>query len=76
MAMSINPYVVEKLSELEETRSRRRNSLVPARPSGRRPLVAPLARTAGRRLRTLGARLEAWGTPLTESEARPKVAGT
>jgi hypothetical protein len=71
--MQINPYVIDKLSELEVARRRRYGGLAEETPGGRKRRVAgPLARASGRGLRRLGARLEAWGTP----EARPNVART
>ena len=59
-------YVKEKLDEIEAARRR------PALPEGApeppdrrrsRPVIGPVARAAGRRVRRLGEALESWATP-------------
>jgi hypothetical protein len=65
-------YVQEKLRELETERALVRSRMprpprVPRRPGPRTPLLAPLARRAGRALRRLGAGLEAWGAASSRS---------
>ena len=66
--MLIDPYVTEKLRELDIDLARR----APPRraPS---PVLGPLARAAGRALRRIGEGLESWSSPaIPESNgARP-----
>jgi hypothetical protein len=61
-------YVSEKLRELQEAAPARR---VPAPPSrGRKPVIGPIARRAGRALRRVGEGLESWGAPPPRERAR------
>ena len=70
--MLIDPYVTEKLRELDADLARRalpRPSLTPV------PMVGLLARAAGRVLRRVGEGLESWASPaLPESDAARFVA--
>ncbi len=64
----LNPYVTEKLRELDqESRANRRAFRLPA--PARKPVVGPLARATGHAIRRLGEGLEAWGTPPPRSNA-------
>jgi hypothetical protein len=67
----IDPYVTEKLRELDIELTRR----APPRPAPT-PLLSPLARAAGRALRWMGEGLESWSSPvIPESNgARPAAA--
>jgi hypothetical protein len=60
----IDPYVSEKLRELEAERARRA-SLGP-QPT---PVLGPLARAAGRALRRMGEGLESWANPTIPGQA-------
>ena len=63
--MLIDPYVTDKVRELEAERARR----APPRPQPA-PVVGPLARVAGRALRRIGEGLESWAAPpVPESDA-------
>ena len=71
--MLIDPYVTEKLRELDADLARH------SPPSaGRSPTFAlsPVARVAGRALRRVGERLESWSTSATPESngARPAAA--
>jgi hypothetical protein len=70
----IDPYVSDKLRELEAELARRTAPFAGEAPS---PVLGPLARTAGRVLRRMGERLESWSTSaIPESNgARPGAAG-
>ena len=68
--MLIDPYVTEKLRELDADLARRAPPR--AAPSF---VLGPLARTAGRALRRIGEGLESWASPgLPESDAARFVA--
>ena len=56
--MLIDPYVTEKLRELDIDLARR----APPRPAPS-PVLGPLARAAGRALRRMGEGLESWAAP-------------
>ena len=56
--MLIDPYVTDKLRELEAERARR----APPRPQPA-PIMGPLARAAGRALCRIGEGLESWAAP-------------
>ena len=63
--MLIDPYVTEKLRELDIDLARR----APPRPAPS-PVLGPLARAAGRALRRVGEGLESWSNPTApESDA-------
>ena len=62
--MLMHPYVSEKLRELEAERARRAPPRLPSTP---KPVLGPLARTAGRALRRMGEGLESWATPAIPS---------
>ena len=63
--MLIDPYVTEKLRELDIELTRR----APPRPAPS-PVLGPLARAAGRALRRMGEGLESWANPtVPESDA-------
>jgi hypothetical protein len=68
----IDPYVTDKLRELDVERARH----APPRPAPR-PVLSPLARAAGRVLRRVGESLESWASPaMPESDpARLLAAG-
>jgi hypothetical protein len=55
----MDPYVSDKLRELEAELSRRA-SFAGRAPT---PVLGPLARTTGRVLRRVGERLESWSSP-------------
>ena len=64
--MLIDPYVTEKLRELDSDLARR------ALPSaGKSPTFAlsPVVRTAGRLLRRMGEGLESWATPVVPGQS-------
>jgi len=68
--MLIDPYVTDKLRELETGLARRA-------PSSPAPsfVLGPLARTAGRVLRRVGEHLESWSSPaIPESDGVRPVA--
>ena len=71
--MLIDPYVSDKLRELEAELTRR---VPPRSRSTATPLVGPLARTAGRALRRVGEGLESWSSPAIPERngARPGAA--
>ena len=71
--MLIDPYVSDKLRELDAELARRAAPFAGAAPT---PVLGPLARTAGRVLRRVGERLESWSTSaIPESNgARPGAA--
>jgi hypothetical protein len=58
----IDPYVSDKLRELDAELARRAAPLDGATPT---PVLGPLARTAGRVLRRIGEGLESWSSPET-----------
>lgn len=58
--MLIDPYVSDKLRELEAELARRRSG--PQNPAPR-PVVGALAGAAGRALRRMGEGLESWANP-------------
>ena len=65
--MLIDPYVTEKLRELDIELTRR----APPRPAPS-PVLGPLARAAGRVLRRMGEGLESWANPtVPESDGAP-----
>jgi len=63
--MLIDPYVSEKLRELEAERAHRASP----RPAPT-PMLGPLARAAGRALRRMGEGLESWANPAIPGQAR------
>ena len=63
--MWIAPYVAEKLRNIEEER---RGRLPPRPPERPRPLLRPLVRLTGRKLRRLGEGLELWATASLQAE--------
>jgi hypothetical protein len=66
--IELHLYVQEKLQEAEH--SRRPRLALPTAPKKRAPVAAAVARTAGRRVRRLGERIEAWGTPVRSGFGR------
>ena len=58
--MLIDPYVTEKLRELDAELARRASPLPVRAP---RPVLGRLARAAGRALRQMGEGLESWANP-------------
>ena len=68
--MLIDPYVTEKLRELDIDLARR----APPRPAPS-PVLGPLARAAGRALRRMGEGLESWANPtVPESDGARRLA--
>lgn len=61
----MNPYIYEKLQELEKETRRR----TPYEPPRRKPVFGPVFRVAGRTLRRFGEGLESWaGYPPPEAD--------
>ena len=85
--MWTHDYVGEKLRELDAELARRapfrppldaqftRRAPVRPRPMPR-PVLGPLARTAGRALHRIGHRLQSWGAPATVEGAAALVVAT
>jgi hypothetical protein len=69
----MDPYVSDKLRELEAELTRRAAPFAGRAPT---PVLGPLARTVGRALRRVGERLESWSSPIVSESngARPTAA--
>ncbi len=71
--MLIDPYVSDKLRELEAELARRRSG--PQNPAPR-PVVGALAGAAGRALRRMGEGLESWANPSAQEGEAALVLAT
>jgi len=70
--MNMNPYVHEKLRDLEQSRLDRLPQFTHQR-TRRRAVFGPFAALAGRTLRRAGENLESWATPQPAPECQARM---